>query len=131
MWISNFRQSLRKEIEKRPSTANIFEKIQPYLDCLDGKFFSEKNKYHEAIELYERAIKLEPRYAEPYKLKGKALHSLKEYEEAVACFDKAIRQNPKEADYFALKGNSYYALKQFKKSFACYDQAVQIKLANT
>ena len=49
----------------------------------------ELGRYEEAIECYDKAIELDPDYADAWKHKGDALYELGRYEEAIECYDKA------------------------------------------
>jgi tetratricopeptide (TPR) repeat protein len=51
----------------------------------------------DAIESYDRAIEINPKYALAWNGKGLALDSMGRYEEAIKCFDKAIEANPNDA----------------------------------
>jgi tetratricopeptide (TPR) repeat protein len=55
-------------------------------------------KYQEAIDSYDKAIGINPKYAEAWNNKGVALGSLSKYQEAIESFDKAIEINPNNAD---------------------------------
>ena len=51
-------------------------------------------KYEEAIECFDKAIKLEPNYATGYHNKGISLEKLKRDKEAKECFNKANELKP-------------------------------------
>jgi tetratricopeptide (TPR) repeat protein len=46
--------------------------------------------YEEALQAYEKAIALEPEYADPWNGKGNVLQSQGRHEEALKAFEKAI-----------------------------------------
>lgn len=51
-------------------------------------------KYEEAIVALEKAIELDPDYADAYIGKGTTLHQLGKYEEALEAYDKVIELKP-------------------------------------
>jgi len=67
------------------------------------------SRYEEAIQRYERAIKLKPDSWEAWNLRGIALLQLGRYEESIASFDKALEIKP---DYQAAKNNRDHAFKE-------------------
>ncbi|HEX5519266.1 MAG TPA: tetratricopeptide repeat protein, partial [Candidatus Nitrosocosmicus sp.] len=62
--------------------------------------------YNEAIACYDKAIELNPDYADAYNNKGISLYYLGSYNEANTCYDKAIELNPDYADAYNNKGIS-------------------------
>lgn len=74
-----------------------------------GNVLLEVSRYEEAIQRYERAIKLKPYSCEAWNLRGISLLQLGRYEESISSFDKALEINP---DYQEAKTNRDIALKQ-------------------
>jgi tetratricopeptide (TPR) repeat protein len=66
-------------------------------------------RYEEAIERYDRAIRLNPNSSKAWNFRGIALLQLGRYEESIASFDKALEINP---DYLEAKTNRDIALKE-------------------
>jgi len=52
------------------------------------------NKYEEAIQCYDKAIELDPNYADAWNNKGLAFDSLDKHEEALKLYEKAIELDP-------------------------------------
>jgi tetratricopeptide (TPR) repeat protein len=52
----------------------------------------------EALESYERALKVKPNLPEVMALKGEALSAMRRYEEAITAFDAALTIQPKDAE---------------------------------
>ena len=50
----------------------------------------DKKDYQGAIADYDKAIELNPKYADAYYKRGNAKHQLKQHKEAIADYDKAI-----------------------------------------
>ena len=109
-----------------------------------GLALYEQEKYEEAIECYEKAIKLDPDYI--YALNGKAdcLMVLEEYEKAAECYEKAItlyilfqagiRRLPYKnasciSDYTNVlkrKGDCLLNLKKYEEAIKCYEKALKL-----
>ena len=62
------------------------------LDALVGKgtLLHAKSKFTEAIELYDAALKLKPRFAMALACKGMSLGEMGKVNEALSCFKKAL-----------------------------------------
>ena len=53
-------------------------------------------KYHEAIELYEKALELDASYVEAHLAIGKAYELMRALDEAVQILKKGLEENPSE-----------------------------------
>ena len=68
-----------------------------------GLAFEGLGKYDEAIQAFDKAIKLNPAKAETWRNKGLDLYRLNRSDEAIQAFDKAIEFNPRLADAWSTK----------------------------
>ena len=59
-----------------------------------GLFMTEMEKYEEAIELFDRAISLNPQYEVSWYHKGETLRTLERYEESLATFKELQKISP-------------------------------------
>ena len=66
--------------------------------------------YKKAIADFDKAIELNPKYADAYYNRGIAKRQLKQYKEAIADYDKAIKLNPKDANVYYNRGFAYREL---------------------
>ncbi len=55
-------------------------------------------RYEEAISCYERALELDPRYANAWNNKGFSLYALGRYEEAISCYERSLELDPRNAE---------------------------------
>ena len=113
----------KKEIEKlliKYSKSSILFNIL-------GAVLAEQNKPQEALENYNKSIKINPNYSQAYNNLGVCLHSLNKIDEAIQSYQKAIVIQPKHADAYNNLGAVFKQLKEYKKSIYYYKEAIQIK----
>jgi tetratricopeptide (TPR) repeat protein len=85
--------------------------------------------YHHMFDLvdakksYERAIALDPRYAEAYNNLGAVYHAEKNYRKAQHYYKKAIKLNPRSPLFYSNLGTSYFLEGNTKKGAEQYAQA--------
>ena len=60
--------------------------------------------YQGAIADYDRALELNPQFAQAYYNRGNAKRTLKDYQGAIADYDKAIELNPRFAQAYYNRG---------------------------
>jgi len=60
-----------------------------------------------AIEYYDKALTIDPKYADAWYNKGVALSDLKRYDEEIECYDKTLTINPKYANAWFSKACIY------------------------
>lgn len=88
--------------------ANIRSKILPQL--AHGNARLARGRAAEALESYERALKVNAKLPEALALKGEALSALGRYEEAIQVFDGVLSANPKDGDTLNARGIARAAL---------------------
>ena len=81
----------------------------------------------EKIEFYNKAIELNPNYAEAYNYRGLAYNDKKYYEMALSDYNKAITFDPNYANAYNNRGN-YYAIvkKEYDRALQEYDKAITL-----
>ena len=84
------------------------------------------NRYEEALESYDQAIKLKPDYAEAFYNRGIVLVSLKRFEEALESYDQTIKIKPDYLDVYIDGAMLLSHLSRFNDALASYDQAIKI-----
>jgi len=65
-----------------------------YEYLLEGLGYKEEGEYQKALDAFEKAIEINPRYTKPLINKGIVLGKLGQDNEAIECFDKAIDLDP-------------------------------------
>lgn len=81
----------------------------------------------EKIVFYNKAIELNPNYAEAYNYRGLAYNDKKYYEMALSDYNKAIAFNPNYANSYNNRGN-YYAMvkKEYDRALQEYNKAITL-----
>ena len=79
-----------------------------------------------ALEDYDRATRINPRYADAYYNRGNIFDERQEHAKAIAEYTKAIEITP-AYEYLTNRARSYQLLKDFGRAIPDYTQAVQIR----
>jgi tetratricopeptide (TPR) repeat protein len=87
---------------------NVRSKILPQL--AHGNASLAHGRAAEALDSYERALKVNPKLAEVLALKGEALSALGRYEEAIQIFDGVLAAHPKDGETLNARGIARAAL---------------------
>ncbi|MDX2152469.1 MAG: tetratricopeptide repeat protein [Bryobacteraceae bacterium] len=88
--------------------------------------------YHQMTDLdsarkyYERAIKLDPKYAEAINNLGTIHYAKKSYRRAVGQYQKALRLTPNSASIHSNLGTAHFARKNYKAAMAAYERALEL-----
>jgi len=103
------------------------DKIEEYKYYgIKGFIYYELGEKVKALELFSKAIELNPEDAAAYYNRGNSYADLKQYEKAIADYSKAIELNPEDTAAYINRGNSYAVLKQYEKAIEDYDRAIEI-----
>ena len=92
----------------------------------EGNVFHGQQKYKEALQAYEEAIRLNSQYANAYIGKGIALRGLGQIEEALKVYEIAIRLKPNDALVHNNKGNALRDLRRHEEALKAYEVAIQL-----
>jgi tetratricopeptide (TPR) repeat protein len=80
----------------------------------------------EALTCYERALEINPRYAEAWSNKGAALADLRRPAEALTCYERALEINPRYPEAWFNKGADLGNTGHFQEALACFEQAQRL-----
>ena len=80
----------------------------------------------QAMACFDRAIALQPDYAEAYNNRGNLLRSLENCDQAIANYGQAIALEPTNGEAFNYRGNALTDLGKFDEALASYDQAIAL-----
>ncbi|CAD8104649.1 unnamed protein product [Paramecium primaurelia] len=95
-----------------------------HLQYIKGFVLYQLNQCQDAIELFDKAISIDPNHVDAINGKGNSLQNLKQYEQAIICYDQVISIDPNYVDAYSNKGLSLYNLKQYEQAIICYDKAI-------
>ena len=94
-----------------PSANAQFDKI-----VAEAEEARKAEQWEDAIALYEKAIKLRPKYVEGYWYQGTAYYSLEKFPECRDKFREVTRLAPKNGAAFAFLGLCEYGVKDYDKA---------------
>ncbi|HEU0000545.1 MAG TPA: serine/threonine-protein kinase [Ktedonobacteraceae bacterium] len=110
-----------KQAKPRPAPQKTKEQ---WVD--EGLAFYNAGKYKEAIETYNHAIKLDPRYARAYGNRGIAYSKLKEYTKGIEDCSRVIELNSRLAVAYCNRGIAHYGLKEYTKAIEDCSCAIEL-----
>ena len=111
------------------------EAAETYKQCpLDSAVIQNKIgiAYHQMMQTdiakryYERAIKLDPNYAEAVNNVGTIYYSRKSYRRATKLYQRALRLSPDSASIYSKLGTAFFARKNYKKAAEIYEKALAL-----
>ena len=103
------------------------DKIEEYKYYgIKGFIYYELGEKVKALELFSKAIELNPEDAAAYYNRGNSYAELKQYEKAIEDYSRAIALNPEDAAAYINRGNSYADLKQYEKAIKDYSRAIEL-----
>ncbi|MCG8697111.1 MAG: tetratricopeptide repeat protein, partial [Bacteroidales bacterium] len=85
--------------------------------------FMEKGKFEDARNQYSQAININPKDAELYTLRGKALNKMELHAEALEDFKRAAVFDEKDGDIYFYIGYTYNRLGQYDSAYTALNQA--------
>lgn len=85
------------------------------------------NKHAEkSISQYQKALKINPKYAPAYAGLGYVYAQQENYEKAIELFNKAIKYDPQNAEAYLGLGYVHYQLKDYVKSIELHEKGLSI-----
>jgi lipoprotein NlpI len=91
-----------------------------------GAAYDGRGFYDRAIQDYDQAITLYPKYASAFNKRGYAYWALFKIDRAIEDFDQAIALNPKFAQAFNNRGNAYRVKADYDRAIKDFDQALAL-----
>ncbi len=85
------------------------------------------DRYEEALECTDIAIKINPNNEIAWVIRGNALSKLNKQVDALKAFNKAIKLNPLYEVAWNNKGNALSRMKNYDDALRCYDEAIKIR----
>jgi glycine betaine/proline transport system substrate-binding protein len=97
---------------------------EAYLELGTAEFKS--GNFEAAIECYDKALEIKPKYDNAWYNKGTTLDNLGRHEEAIVCYDRALEIKPKYVNAWHNKGSTLDNLGRHEEAIVCYDKALEI-----
>ena len=98
---------------------------------IKGNYLKLCQKYDEAIECYEKAIKLKPQNADYWLGKADTLSAMGQvlapYWGAKDCYEKAIELSPEDPYIWNNFGSFLFQPRWYDESISCFNQAIRFK----
>ena len=91
-----------------------------------GNKYFRQEEYAAAVQYYDRAINLNPGFAEAYNNRGIAKAKLGQYEAAITDYDKAINLNPRFAEAYLNRGSTKGNLEQHEAAVTDFDMGINL-----
>ena len=91
-----------------------------------GFTYNDLGNYKQAIEDYDKAIKIKPGYAQAYINRGNAYISLGNYTQAIKDLNRAIEITPVYAEAYINRGIAYISLGNYKQAIKDLNRAIEI-----
>lgn len=120
--ISDARHSIEESLHTQAKTGDLLKDVFDHYVKPDDNLFLE-GRYEDTLEVYEKAIQINPEDYESWCGKGVALTRVERYDEAIAAFNQALRINSEYADAwyekarcYALQGNTDSAIENLRQS---------------
>jgi tetratricopeptide (TPR) repeat protein len=92
-----------------------------------GGFFVAQKNYDEAIPLFQEALKIYPRYAEPHEVLGQIFATKGKIDEALSHYKLAIKYKPNSAPYHKNLGDLLDRTGKLEEAAAEYSKALEIQ----
>jgi tetratricopeptide (TPR) repeat protein len=90
-----------------------------------------EKSYYEAIECFEKALQLNPNYAEAFMDMAWSYYKLQDYGTAEEKIDIALKINPNLPDAYNIKGKIFFDMFKYYDAIKCYKNALQIDSDNS
>ena len=92
-----------------------------------GVTFKITGKFNESVNSYQRAIKINPEYAEAYNNLGNAYNAIEKVDEAILNYKKAIKINANFAEAYSNLGNLLKEIGKVDEAQNCENKLLSLK----
>lgn len=100
------------------------ENSQDYYN--EGVEYLKQGQNQNAVDSLQKAVELDPNYAEAYSALGAAYRAMDKYNEAIDACKKAINIVPDVADPYVTMGSAYYMLGKTQEAINACKKAIKL-----
>lgn len=104
--------------------------LQVINHTIEGYKLVKVKQCDEALKVFNKAIKLNPKFAFAHTGRGHALLHLGRYEESILEYDWAIKFNPEYAGSYHCKGMALKNLKRYNEALKAFNHAIDLDNQN-
>jgi tetratricopeptide (TPR) repeat protein len=97
---------------------------------ISGNAFYDQGKYQEAIEDFNKALELDPKFAKAYNNRGNAFHVQGKYQEAIEDYNKALELDTKFAKAYYNRGAAFYDQGKYQEAIEDCNKALELDTKN-
>ena len=108
------------------ATTEEIKEIDPAVLNNQGIAFGKEGQYDQSIAFFNKAIEINPRFAEAYNNRGNAYNEKGQYDKAISDYNKAIEINPRFGMAYYNRGAVYGAKGQHDKAIYDFNKAIEI-----
>lgn len=98
-----------------------------HAELMEARRLFDLRRYDEALAAVDKALALDPAFAEAWLGRGNILSELKRHDDAGAACDKALALQPEFAEAWLGRGNVWRDLGRYEDALSAYDKALQRK----
>jgi tetratricopeptide (TPR) repeat protein len=91
-----------------------------------GIAYHQMLQMNEARKNYEKAIKLNPKYAEAINNLGTVFYARKSYRRAISQYNRALKLTPNSASIYSNLGTAQFARKKYEEASISYQKALSL-----
>ena len=92
-----------------------------------AEILAKLKRFDDALASYDRALTLQPTYAEALYNRGNTLRELKRLNDALESYDRAISVRPDDANALSNRGVTLHDLKRFDEALASFERALALR----
>ncbi|WP_413166934.1 tetratricopeptide repeat protein [Capilliphycus salinus ALCB114379] len=92
-----------------------------------GEALANENRYGEALNCFEKAVKLNSNLEEAWYNQGNILVRLSRYTEALKAYEQVVKIHPDKYEAWYNRGNVLVKLKRYSEALESYDRALAIQ----
>jgi tetratricopeptide (TPR) repeat protein len=115
-------------VEAEPLYKEILHTAPGHFDALHllGVIHLQNTRHEEALDLIDRAIRINPHAAVALHNHGNVLRAMGRYQDALSSYDRALQAKPDNDEAHKNRGDVLQALDRHAEALACYAEALRI-----